>query len=45
MAVIRPGSIVSMHLGHPGTVAAIGPLLDALSARRLHPLTVSELLR
>jgi peptidoglycan/xylan/chitin deacetylase (PgdA/CDA1 family) len=44
MAVIRPGSIVSMHLGHPGTVAAIGPLLDALSARRLHPVTVSELL-
>ena len=45
MAAIQPGSIVSMHLGHTGTVAAIGPLLDALAARNLHPVTVSKLLR
>jgi peptidoglycan/xylan/chitin deacetylase (PgdA/CDA1 family) len=38
------GSIVSLHLGHRGTVAAIPPLLDGLHRRGLKPVTVSELL-
>jgi peptidoglycan/xylan/chitin deacetylase (PgdA/CDA1 family) len=45
MAHVRPGSIISMHLGHSGTIAALPPLLDALAVARLRPVTVSELLR
>jgi peptidoglycan/xylan/chitin deacetylase (PgdA/CDA1 family) len=45
MASVRPGSIVSMHLGHPGTIAAVPQLLDALKTAGLRPVTVSELLR
>jgi peptidoglycan/xylan/chitin deacetylase (PgdA/CDA1 family) len=45
MTGVRPGSIISMHLGHAGTVAAVPPLLDALKAARLRPVTVSELLQ
>jgi hypothetical protein len=45
MASVRPGSIISMHLGHAGTIAAVPPLLDALKAAGLHPVTVSELLQ
>jgi len=40
---VRPGSIVSLHCGHDGTVAAIGPLLAGLRARSLRPVTASEL--
>jgi peptidoglycan/xylan/chitin deacetylase (PgdA/CDA1 family) len=42
---VRPGSIVSLHFGHEGTVAAIGPLLAGLRRQGLTPVTVSELLR
>ena len=31
------GSVVSMHLGHPGTLAALPGLLDDLAAPRTHP--------
>lgn len=41
---IRPGSIVSMHLGHRGTVTALPKVLDLLRAKGLRPVTVSELL-
>ncbi|MCW2889486.1 MAG: hypothetical protein QOE54_447 [Streptosporangiaceae bacterium] len=41
---IRPGSIVSMHFGHPGTLTAMPAILDGLAARRLSPVTVSRLL-
>jgi len=34
-------AIVSMHLGHPGTVTAI---LHGLAKRRLRPVTLTELL-
>ncbi len=44
LAHARRGSIVSMHLGHPGTAAALPTLLDALSARSMRVCTVSELL-
>ncbi|MFB9238398.1 polysaccharide deacetylase family protein [Plantactinospora siamensis] len=39
----RAGSIVSLHFGHPGTLAAIGPILDGLRQRRLRPVTMKEL--
>ncbi len=40
----RPGSIVSMHLGHQDTVDALPAILDDLAARRLMPVTVGTLL-
>jgi peptidoglycan/xylan/chitin deacetylase (PgdA/CDA1 family) len=43
LAKARAGSIVSMHLGHRGTVDALGPLLSGLQSKSLHPVTVSEL--
>jgi len=41
---LRPGSIVSLHLGHAGTVTALPALLDDMAARRLRAVTVTELL-
>jgi peptidoglycan/xylan/chitin deacetylase (PgdA/CDA1 family) len=38
------GSVVSMHLGHPGTLAALPGLLDDLAARGLAPVTATALL-
>ncbi|MFI5897521.1 polysaccharide deacetylase family protein [Actinoplanes sp. NPDC051513] len=43
LAAARPGSIVSLHCGHQGTVAAIAPLLAGLRTRGLHAVTASEL--
>ncbi|MEV8512233.1 polysaccharide deacetylase family protein [Dactylosporangium sp. NPDC051484] len=40
---VRNGSIVSLHFGHPGTVAAIPKLLAGLRERGLRPVTASEL--
>jgi peptidoglycan/xylan/chitin deacetylase (PgdA/CDA1 family) len=40
----RGGSIVSMHLGHPGTVTAMPALLNGLRTRGLRAVTVSTLL-
>ena len=37
-----PGSIVSMHLGHEGTAQALPAILSGLAVRRLHPVTVTE---
>jgi peptidoglycan/xylan/chitin deacetylase (PgdA/CDA1 family) len=42
-ATVRPGSIVSLHLGHPGTVAALPGILADLHARGLAAVTVSTL--
>jgi peptidoglycan/xylan/chitin deacetylase (PgdA/CDA1 family) len=44
LGAVRPGSIVSMHLGHPGTVTAMPALLRGLAKRRLRPVTLTELL-
>ncbi len=44
LAAVRPGSIVSLHLGHTGTVQALPGILDGLAARGLAPVTVSTLL-
>ena len=41
---VQPGSIVSLHFGHQGTIAAFGPIVDGLRGRRLQPVTVSRLL-
>jgi peptidoglycan/xylan/chitin deacetylase (PgdA/CDA1 family) len=38
------GSIISLHLGHPGTVAALPAILHGLARRRLRPVTLTELL-
>jgi peptidoglycan/xylan/chitin deacetylase (PgdA/CDA1 family) len=43
-AGLRPGSIVSLHTGHAGTVAALVPILAAARARGLHPVPVHQLL-
>ncbi len=39
------GSVVSMHLGHPGTLDALPGVLDDLAARGLKPVTAAELFR
>jgi peptidoglycan/xylan/chitin deacetylase (PgdA/CDA1 family) len=41
----RPGGIVSLHFGHPGTIAALPSILDGLRERSLTPVTVSKLLQ
>lgn len=41
---VRPGSIVSLHLGHPDTLVALPRVLDGLHRRGLRAVTVSELL-
>ncbi|MFF2654110.1 polysaccharide deacetylase family protein [Streptomyces sp. NPDC058045] len=40
----RPGSVVSLHLGHEDTATALPGLLDALHRRGLRPVTATELL-
>ena len=41
---VRPGSIISLHFGHPGTVTALPPIVHGLAKRKLRPVTVTELL-
>lgn len=43
LAQVRPGSIVSLHLGHPGTVAALPGILRGLARRGLEPVTVTDM--
>ena len=40
----RPGSIVSMHLGHSGTVTALPAILHGLVGRGLRLVTLTDLL-
>lgn len=44
LAGARRGSIISLHLGHVGTVQALPAILDGLGARGLRPVTLSSLL-
>ncbi|MEP6462884.1 MAG: polysaccharide deacetylase family protein [Frankiaceae bacterium] len=44
LGAVRPGSLVSLHLGHPGTVRALPAILDGLRRAGLAPVTVSTLL-
>jgi peptidoglycan/xylan/chitin deacetylase (PgdA/CDA1 family) len=41
---VGPGSIVSLHFGHPGTIAAMPALLDGLVQKGLTPVHASQLL-
>jgi peptidoglycan/xylan/chitin deacetylase (PgdA/CDA1 family) len=43
VAAATAGSVVSMHLGHPGTLAALPGVLDDLAARGLAPVTATGL--
>lgn len=45
MKGVQNGSIVSLHLGHAHTVAALPLIIQALQDRKLTPVTISELLR
>jgi peptidoglycan/xylan/chitin deacetylase (PgdA/CDA1 family) len=45
LAAASAGSIVSLHLGHRGTVDAMPRILDDLARRGLRPVTALELLR
>ena len=45
LAGLAPGAIVSLHTGHPDTIAAMPAILAGIAARRLTPVTVSTLLR
>jgi len=40
---VKGGSIISLHMGHAGTIDAIGPILDGLAAKNLQPVTLSQL--
>ena len=40
----RPGSIISLHLGHPGTVTALPSIVRGLAGRGLSPVTLTGLL-
>ena len=44
LAAVHPGAIVSLHFGHPGTVAALPAILEGLASRNLTPVTASTLL-
>jgi peptidoglycan/xylan/chitin deacetylase (PgdA/CDA1 family) len=41
---VRRGSIISLHLGHPGTVTALPAILNGVARRELRPVTLTELL-
>jgi peptidoglycan/xylan/chitin deacetylase (PgdA/CDA1 family) len=41
---VEGGSIISLHMGHAGTIDAIGPILDGLASKNLKPVTLSQLL-
>ncbi|MGI9002439.1 MAG: polysaccharide deacetylase family protein [Pseudonocardia sp.] len=43
VATAGPGSVVSLHLGHPGTVEALPGMLDDLASRGLTPVTARQL--
>ena len=45
MKTVQNGSIIGMHFGHAHTVTALPLLIQALQARGLTPVTVTELLR
>ena len=44
LGTTRPGSIVSLHLGHSDTVTALPAILRGLARRRLRPVTLTGLL-
>jgi len=44
LATVGPGSVVSLHFDHPGTIEALPTILDGLAQRGLQPVTATALL-
>ncbi len=44
LAAVRPGSVISLHFGYPGTLAALPGILDGLEQRNLTPVTATRLI-
>ena len=44
VAAMRAGSIISMHLGHAGTIDALQSIVSAAHKAGLEPVTVTTLL-
>jgi peptidoglycan/xylan/chitin deacetylase (PgdA/CDA1 family) len=44
LAAVKPGSVVSLHFNHAGTLAALPGILDGLAQKNLTPVTTAELL-
>lgn len=44
LAAVHPGAIVSLHLGHAGTVEALPAILDGLAAAHLEAVALTQLL-
>ncbi len=44
LATVGPGSVVSLHAGHAGTITALPRVLDGLAARGLRPVRLSDLI-
>lgn len=44
LAAVQAGSIISLHMGHAGTIDALPAILDGLAARQLRPVTLTTLL-
>jgi len=44
LAAAGPGSVVSLHFDHPGTIEALPAILDGLAQRGLQPGTAAQLL-
>jgi len=44
LAAVRPGSIVSLHLGHAGTVQAMPRILDGLKSKGLSAVSMTTLM-
>ncbi len=44
LETVKGGSIISLHMGHAGTIDAMGRILDGLAAKNLRPVTLSALL-
>lgn len=44
LGAVQPGSIVSLHFGHQGTIDALPAIIDGVRARHLEPVTMTALL-
>lgn len=45
LSAVRPGSVVSMHMGYGGTLEALPGIFDGLRRRGLEPVTATQLLQ
>ncbi|MEW1954272.1 polysaccharide deacetylase family protein [Terrabacter sp. NPDC080008] len=44
LSAVQPGSIVSLHLGHPGTIDALPTILRGLASRSLQAVPMTKLM-